>query len=173
MSENPGTLELVRSEISELDPDTIQSYGDAGWMQLTNPTAAALAIPLLTPWMPGPVNPLDRPVVVSVTEFVADHRRDLPGVVLKGLRMRMGWYAMPGAVGLWLWSLPMRAIGGSISVWANEDDLQRFIGLPHHVDIMQRYGTRGTVRSTKWHADEFEPNFVVERARIWITGRST
>ncbi len=164
---------MVRSEISELDPDTIQSYGDAGWMQLTNPTAAALAIPLLTPWMPGPVNPLDKPVVVSVTEFVADHRRDLPGVVLKGLRMRMGWYAMPGAVGLWLWSLPMRAIGGSISVWANEDDLQRFIGLPHHVDIMQRYGTRGTVRSTKWHADNFEPRPIVERARRWITGRST
>lgn len=142
-------------------------------MQSTITTTAALAIPLLTPWMPGPVNPLDRPVVVSVTEFVADHRRDVPGVVLKGLRMRMGWYAMPGAVGLWLWSLPVRAVGGSISVWASDDDLQRFIGLPHHVDIMQSYGTRGTVRSTKWHADTFEPNLVVERARIWITGRST
>jgi hypothetical protein len=94
-------------------------------------------------------------------------------VFVKGLRMRMGWYAMPGAVGLWLWSLPAKAIGGSISVWASEGDLQRFIGLPHHVDIMQRYGTRGAVRSTKWHADKFEPNVVVERARIWITGRST
>jgi hypothetical protein len=123
--------------------------------------------------MPGPVNPLDRPVVVSVTEFSADHGRDLPGVLLKGLRMRMGWYAMPGAVGLWLWSLPARAIGGSISVWANEGDLRRFVDLPHHVGIMQRYGSRGTVRSTKWHADRFEPHLIVERARIWITGRST
>src|SRR5260370_35944856 len=140
-------------------------------MQSTN--TAAFVVPVLTPWMPGPVNPLDRPVVVSVTEFVADHRRDLPGAALKGLRMRMGWYAMPGAVGLWLWSLPMRAIGGSISVWANGDDLQRFIGRPHHDDIMQRYGTRGTVRSTKWHADKFESNFIVERTRIWITWRST
>jgi hypothetical protein len=142
-------------------------------VQLTNTPAAALVVPLLTPWTPGPVDAIDRSVVVSVTEFVADHHRDLPGVLLKGLRMRMGWYAMPGAVGLWLWSLPARAIGGSISVWASEDDLQRFIGLPHHVDIMQRYGTRGTVRSTKWHADEFEPHRVVERARIWITRRST
>lgn len=122
--------------------------------------------------MPGPVNPLDRPVVVSVTEFSADHRRDLPGVLLKGLRMRLGWYAMPGAVGLWLWSLPAKAIGGSISVWQSEDDLERFIGLPHHVDIMQRYGSRGTVRSTKWSADTFEPHAVIERARNWITGRS-
>jgi hypothetical protein len=123
--------------------------------------------------MPGPANPPDIPVVVSVTEFAADHRRDLPGVVLKGLRMRMGWYAMPGAVGLWLWSLPARAIGGSISVWASEDDLQRFISLPHHVDIMKRYGPRGRVRSTTWQADKFERNVIVERARSWITGRST
>jgi hypothetical protein len=173
MSGNPETVELVRSEISELDPDTSQLYVHAGWVQPTNITPAALAVPLLTPWMPGPVNPLDRPVVVSATEFVADHRRDLPGVVLKGLRMRMGWYAMPGAVGLWLWSLPARAVGGSISVWASEDDLERFVGLPHHVAIMQRYGTRGTVRSTKWQADKFEPRLIVERARIWITGRPT
>lgn len=135
--------------------------------------AATSAVPLLVPWMPGPVNPLDRPVVVSVTEFVADHRRDLPGVVLKGLRMRLGWYAMPGAVGLWLWSLPARAIGGSISVWASEGDLERFVGLPHHVNIMQRYGSKGTVRSTKWRADKFEPDLIVECARSWITGRST
>jgi hypothetical protein len=142
-------------------------------MQATNTTGGALAVPVLTPWMPGPVNPLDKPVVVSVTEFSADHRRDLPGVLLKGLRMRLGWYAMPGAVGLWLWSLPAKAVGGAISVWANEDELERFIGLPHHVDIMQRYGNRGTVRSTKWRADKFEPHGVVERARSWITGQST
>jgi hypothetical protein len=142
-------------------------------MQPTKTTAAGLAAPLLTPWMPGPVKPLDRSVVVSVTEFDSDHRRDLPGVVLKGLRMRMGWYAMPGAVGLWLWSLPARAVGGSISVWASEDDLERFIGLPHHVNIMQRYGTRGTVRSTKWQADKFESRPILERARAWITGGST
>jgi hypothetical protein len=140
-------------------------------MQATNTTGGALAVPVLAPWMPGPVNPLDKPVVVSVTEFSADHRRDLPGVLLKGLRMRLGWYAMPGAVGLWLWSLPARAVGGAISVWASEADLERFVGLPHHVNIMQRYGTRGTVRSTTWHADKFEPRPILQRARAWIAGR--
>jgi hypothetical protein len=162
---------LACSELSELDPDTSQSYGHAGWVQPT--FTAALAGPILTPWMPGPVNPLDGPVVVSVTEFAGDHHLDLPGVMLKGLRMRLGWYAMPGAVGLWLWTLPLRAVGGSISVWASEEDLQRFIGLPHHVDIMQRYGARGTVRSITWHADTFEPNLVVERARTWMAAEST
>jgi hypothetical protein len=89
------------------------------------------------------------------------------------IAMREGWYAMPGAVGLWLWSLPAASRGGSISVWASEDDLEQFITLPHHVDIMARYGTRGTVRSTMWHADEFEPNVTIDRARTWITEPST
>jgi hypothetical protein len=142
-------------------------------MQQTKTAAAALAVPVLTPWAPGPVDLVEGPVVVSITELTADHRRDLPGAMLKGLRMRMGWYAMPGAVGMWLWSLPARACAGSISVWVSEEDLQRFIGLPHHVDIMQRYRTRSTVRSSTWHADKFDPSVVIERARIWITGRPT
>jgi hypothetical protein len=142
-------------------------------MQQTNTATAALTVPMLTPWMPGPVDLVDGPVVVSITELTADHRRDLPGAMLKGMRMRMGWYAMPGAVGMWLWSVPARFCGGSISVWESEEDLQRFIGLPHHVDIMQLYRARSTVRSTSWHADEFDPSVVIDRARIWITGRAT
>jgi hypothetical protein len=138
----------------------------------TKTVTEALAVPRLTPWMPGPMDSRDGPVVVSVTEFLAHRRRELPGVAVEGLRMRMGWYAMPGAIGLWLWSLPASARGGSISVWASEGDLERFINLPRHVDIMRRYGPRGTVRSATWHADTFEPDAVIERARWWITGGS-
>jgi hypothetical protein len=83
--------------------------------------------------------------------------------------MRTGWYGMPGAVGMWLWSLPTGPRAGSISVWASEDDLKRFVSLPHHVEIMRRYGPRGAVRSTTWKADIFEPCQVIERARAWIT----
>jgi hypothetical protein len=142
-------------------------------MLLKKTAAAASALPLLTPWMPGPHAPVGAPVVVSVTEFLAHRRRELPAVAASGLRMRMGWYAMPGAVGLWLWSLPATARGGSISVWATEADLERFVALPHHIDIMQRYGTRGTVRSTMWRADTFDRDVVIERARSWIIGSST
>lgn len=124
--------------------------------------------PLLTPWLAGPHHPGDGPVVVSVTEYSAAQRRTLPGMAVNGLRMRMGWYAMPGAVGLWLWALPATKRGGSISVWAGEADLERFVSLPHHVDIMRRYRSRGSVRSTTWHADTFEPQAVVARARAWI-----
>lgn len=122
---------------------------------------------VLTPWMAGPVDPGDADVTVSVTEYSAHHRRTLPGAAVNGLRMRLGWYAMPGAVGMWLWMRPT-GCGGSISVWAAEEDLERFINLPHHVDIMKRYGDRGTVRSTTWTANRFDPAAIVDRARSWI-----
>ena len=138
-------------------------------MEPTITTFAPLRTPLLTPWMPGPVDPGGAAVVVSVTEYLAHRRRELPGVAWNGLHLRMGWYAMPGAVGMWLWSLPASSRGGSISVWASEADLERFVALPRHVEIMQRYGSRGTVRSTTWNAETFEPRSVVERALAWIS----
>ena len=137
-------------------------------MSAVNGATAAVTAPLLMPWMPGPVDPRDAPVVVSVTEFAAHHRHDLPGVGVKGVRMRMGWYAMAGAVGMWLWMMPAAGCGGSILVWENEEDLERFITLPHHVDIMRRYGDRGTVRSTTWAADRFDRAAILDRARTWI-----
>jgi hypothetical protein len=118
--------------------------------------------------MPGPSAQSSEPVVVSVTEFRSDIRRDLPGVAAKGCRMRMGWYAMSGAVGLWLWSLPAALVGGSISVWEDEESLHRFINLPHHVGIMDRYRSRGSVRSDTWSMARFEPDAVLQRARSWI-----
>ncbi len=121
--------------------------------------------------MPGPRAADEVPVVVSVTEYASRHRLDLPTVAAKGLRMRTGWYAMPGAVGLWLWALPAALRSGSISVWDSEESLERFINLPHHVDIMRRYGPRGTVRSGTWTMERFEPATVLERARNWIGGR--
>lgn len=134
-------------------------------------TKIASAAPMITPWMAGPHDPGEDSVVVSVTEFLAHHRTALPGVGVNGLRMGSGWYAMPGAVGLWLWMLPATSRGGSISVWASEADLERFIGLPHHVDIMARYRDRGTVRSTTWVADRFERGAILGRARTWIGER--
>jgi hypothetical protein len=123
---------------------------------------------LLTRWAPGPAIGADSAVVVSVTDFTAHRIRDLPGIALTGLRLRMGWYAMPGAVGLWLWSVPMQARSGSVSVWTSEDDLRRFVGLPLHVDVMRRNRDRGTLRSTTWTADEFVRADVLRRAREWI-----
>jgi hypothetical protein len=147
--------------------------GQAGNVIPTKDTTRGLPDPLILRWMPGPCELVTGPVVISVTEYRAHHRRDLPGVALKGLRMRLGWYAMPGALGLWLWSLPAAMRSGSISVWDNEDSVERFINLPHHTDIMQCYRSRGTVRSAQWSVQRFEPDVVLQQAREWICGRST
>jgi hypothetical protein len=136
-------------------------------MSVVNSETAVVA-PFLTPWMPGPVDPRDGPVVVSVTEYSAHHRRVLPGLAVNGLRMRMGWYAMSGAVGMWLWMRPAAGCSGSVSVWASEEDLERFVGLPHHVDIMRRYRDRGTVRSTTWTVEQFDRGLILDRALAWL-----
>lgn len=137
-------------------------------MSSINHLASAVVRPLIVSWMPGPASAGDGPVVVSVTEYAAHSLRHLPGVAYNGMRMREGWYAMPGAVGLWLWSLPASGLSGSISVWTDTEALQRFVGLPHHVDIMRRYGDRGDVRSTTWEADNFDRPGTLARARGWI-----
>jgi hypothetical protein len=134
-------------------------------------SASAFVRPFLTPWTSGPAAAVTSSVVVSVTDLASHRHRDLAGVALVGLRLRMGWYAMPGAVGLWLWSLPLQARSGSISVWSSEDDLRRFVGLPLHVEVMRRNAHRGTVSATTWNAEEFVRSDVVDRARQWIVRR--
>jgi hypothetical protein len=126
--------------------------------------------PLFTRWAPGPATGANGAVVVSVTEFTARRFRDLPGIWLTGLRLRMGWWALPGAVGLWLWSAPTSARGGSVSVWTSEEHLRGFVGLPLHLAVMRRNRSRGTVRSTTWTAERFVAADVLQRARKWIAG---
>jgi len=123
---------------------------------------------LMTSWTAGPEAAADRGVVVSVTEFSPHRRRDVPLVTSAGLRLRLGWFAMPGAVALRLWSDPLTAHSGSISVWTSEADLQRFIRLPAHIAVMQRFRDRCTVRGTTWRAPAFDPSSAVAKARGWL-----
>jgi hypothetical protein len=117
-------------------------------------------------WREGPAAARHTgPVLVSLTDFTAHHTRDLPGVYLAGLRLREGWYAMPGAIGLWLWGQPLQRRGGSLTIWENNDALRRFISLPAHVAIMRRYRDRGTIASHTWELDRFEASLVRERAQ--------
>jgi hypothetical protein len=104
---------------------------------------------------PGPVPRTDGPVIVSLTEFTARRRRDLPGIVCDGVGLSRGWWAMPGAIGVLLYVAPWRKSGGSLSVWASEEDLRRFVALPRHAAIMRRYRSRVSVRSAVWQTDRF------------------
>jgi len=123
---------------------------------------------MCTPCAPGPDAAASGPVVVSVTDFTVARWRHVPGIALTGLRLRMGWYAMPGAVGLWLWSLPAQRRSGSISVWTGEDELRRFVALPEHVAVMRRNRDRGALRATTWRAERFAARHVISSALRWV-----
>jgi heme-degrading monooxygenase HmoA len=103
----------------------------------------------------GPVPRTDGPVIVSLTEFTARRLRDLPGIVRDGVGLSRGWWAMPGAIGVLLYMDPARKRGGSLSVWASEDDLRRFVALPRHAAIMREYRSRVSVRAAMWETDRF------------------
>jgi hypothetical protein len=104
---------------------------------------------------PGPVPRTDGPVTVSLTEFTARRFRDLPGIVRDGVGLSRGWWAMPGAIGVILYLDLAQKRGGSLSVWAGEDDLRRFVALPRHTAIMRRHRGRVSVRSAMWQTDAF------------------
>jgi hypothetical protein len=71
-------------------------------------------------------------VVISFTEFRAESLLGLPAIFAAGLRLRQGWFAMEGAVGLFLWTQPRAGRGGSVSVWRDAPSLNRFVRLPLH-----------------------------------------
>jgi hypothetical protein len=129
-----------------------------------------MATPLMTRWTAGPAVDSGGPVVVSVTDFTSHRLRDYPSVMATGLRLRLGWFALGGAVGLKLWSLPLARRSGSISVWESAEALRGFVALPEHVEIMRRNRHRGRLRSTTWSSDRYEHREVLRRAREWIAG---
>lgn len=106
------------------------------------------------PWRAGPADDHQGPVVISATRLAMHRHRDRPGAMLAGMRLRAGWYAMPGAVGLSLWG--SLDASGSISVWTDEASLRRFVGLPAHLAIMRAYADRGRVTSHTWTAERFD-----------------
>ena len=119
------------------------------------------------PWLPGPEAKTDEPVIVSLTDFTMHSLRSLPGIVRAGRRLGLGWYAVPGAVGVYLWADPLQRRTGSLSVWTDHSAMRRWVGLPLHVATMRRYRTRGSVRSLTWHQDEVDRKAILaEGTRI-------
>ncbi|GGV04236.1 hypothetical protein GCM10010182_23150 [Actinomadura cremea] len=110
------------------------------------------------------------PVLVSVTDFTAASALDLPGVFRAGMALRRLWPDLPGAVGLWLWAVPLERRCGSVSVWTDGAALRSFVALPEHVAIMRRYRGRGEIRSVTWEADVFDPAATWARAARVLAG---
>ena len=100
-------------------------------------------------------------VYVSVTDFRIHHPRHVPGALRKALGLRRSWPRLDGAIGLWLWSQPLKLRSGSVSIWRSEADLMRFLRSPVHRAIVTQYGSRMTGISTGWTAPR------LDRAAIW------
>jgi hypothetical protein len=128
------------------------------------PAAALLSSRVWFRWQPGPEAATDGPVVVSLTAFTAHSLWSLPGIARRGRRLGLGWYAVPGAVGVHLWMDPLRRKAGSLSVWTDLRAMRRWVGLPLHVATMRRYRTRGSVSSTTWHGEGFDREAVLAEA---------
>jgi hypothetical protein len=112
--------------------------------------------PVWLPWMAGPHEQAAGPVFVSLTEFKAQSWFDIPAMAWTAVALRAGWYGLPGAVGLYLWTDLSRRCVGSLSVWTDQADLRRWIELPRHVRVMRRYRRRGTTRSASWTCETFD-----------------
>lgn len=123
-----------------------------------------------TPWAPGPDVNAPGAVLVAVTAFRADRARDLPGIYRAGMRLRSAWPNLTGAVGMWLWTKPLRRQCGSVSVWRDQDALRQFVAWPDHVVIMKRYRRRGRLTSTTWTAERCEPSTIWREARSHLAG---
>jgi hypothetical protein len=113
-------------------------------------------------WRSGPVvaDP-GQPVYVSVTDFRIYDPRHAPGAWRTALRLRRSWPRLDGAIGLWLWSQPLKLRSGSVSIWRSEVDLTHFLRSPVHRAIVGQYRSRMTGTSTGWTATR------LDRAAIW------
>lgn len=118
--------------------------------------------------MPGPADAHEGPVVVSVTDYTPRAARHFPGVVLRGLRLRQGWFALEGAVGLVLHSRPLRWRSGSLSFWTSEEALERYVTLPLHIGIMRRYGELGDLRAKRWTQPRLDVGEARRTAMSWL-----
>ena len=129
-------------------------------------------------WTRGP-HAADGPLFVSATDFYVPRTADLLRVYLEGLRLRRAWPSLSGAVGMWTWTMPLRKRAGSVSVWRDESDLQRFIRWAPHVRVMRGYRDRGEISSLSWLEPSFAPRSVwanavarLARARLERDGQA-
>jgi hypothetical protein len=119
------------------------------------------------PWTRGPAEP-EGPVLVSVTDYVPRSVRHYPNVVLTGLRLRQGWFALDGAIGLLLHGRPLLRRSGSLSFWTSEEALEGYVTLPRHVQVMRRYRELGELRATRWTQPRFDLDAARRTALKWL-----
>ena len=95
------------------------------------------------PWQPGPEDGWSGQAVISLTDFNVYKPRHVPVAWRTGMRLRRSWPTLPGAIGLWLWALPLQRRSGAVSVWRTEEDMMRFVNWPVHLEVIRVNSDRG------------------------------
>lgn len=112
-------------------------------------------------WKTGVRPSLDGPVHVSMNDYLVHDARDIPRVVIAGLRFRHAWPRTEGALGLWIACTSSGRRQISVSVWRTSDDLKRFVRTPTHRRVMRDFRGAGDLHTNAWTAERFD------RAQIW------
>ena len=130
----------------------------------------SLDIHLRSGWRRGPAAAARGPLLISYTEFTPHTLRDVPHIYLAAERLRRACRELDGAVGVAIYWQPFHRRGGSLSAWEDEAALRRFVSLPYHLEIMRRYRSRGSLRTTTWKAlgDGFRPSAALRQGQVTL-----
>jgi len=129
-----------------------------------SPVHSGQAEVIRIPCTPGPRAGSEAPVWVSFTDFRADSVRDARRIAELGVELSQTWPVLQGAVGLWLWSESSGLRGGSVSVWEQRADMDRFVRWQVHRRIMSQWRARVAVESQTWSAEYCDPEAIWARA---------
>lgn len=94
--------------------------------------------------------------MISMTQYTTTQVTDVPAIWRASERLGDQLAMIDGAVGVLTYFRPAHRQVGSLSIWADDRGLAKFMGLPYHVEIMRKYRPRGLpIRSAKWWTEEF------------------
>ncbi|RMI34948.1 hypothetical protein EBN03_00880 [Nocardia stercoris] len=124
-----------------------------------------------SPWKAGPAAGAVGPFMFSVTQFTPAHLGDVGDIWRAAERLGDQLIEIDCAVGVLTYVQPGRRRVGSLSVWADDAGLGRFVRLPDHVEIMNRYRSRGLpARSAKWWAAELRVRAALDEGLRMLDG---
>ena len=124
------------------------------------------------PWVRGPAA-ASGTVFVSATRFTYRSQLHMPFVFGHGLLLRSRWRTIDGAVGMCTAGSLLTRSTYTVSVWAAEASLNRWLESTHHARLMRDYkGYLESSAAVSWLTDSFHPRTAWSEAmsRLGVDG---
>ena len=94
------------------------------------------------PWTKVAPPPAEGEVVVLASRLQVRRAREVPGFLLRSLRVRRAVREVDGAIGVALDARPFRRTFLTLSAWTDDEALGRLVAHPVHREVMTRYHGR-------------------------------